>query len=208
MKKKETKFSVALGLFDYINPICYSVTTILIIINLYLGKVFNTIFIIGTIISLIFGLMIPTVKLLVGLGKLKFKMPVNLVFYVNSGILLSGISLLKYVFNINTLIIPIIFTICIILLLLIYNKSRKFNTVAVLTGAIGYIFIYASLISLAIKSSLILPIILYGLAICFFISLCLIGIKADLKDARVHWVIETCNVLCQACVAIGTILLF
>lgn len=209
MKNSKDNFSVALGLFDYINPICYAVTVLTIILNYNFN--FNTckiIFIIGAIISMIFGLTIPTVKLMVGLGKFKFKMPVNLVFYVNSGILLSGSSLIKDVKNLSLKILIPILILIIIILLLIYLKKKKFNTIAVLTGAFGYIFIYTSLISLSILNKIYIPVYLYITAIIFFLSLIMIGIKANLKDARVHWVIESCNVLCQLCVAIGTIILF
>ena len=34
MKKKKVKFSVGLGLFDYINPVCYLVTVLMIICNM------------------------------------------------------------------------------------------------------------------------------------------------------------------------------
>lgn len=209
-KKKEVKFSVALGLFDYINPICYAVTCISIILGLrgVMDTYLYVIYIIGALISMIFGLTIPTVKLLVGLGKFKFKMPVNLVFYVNSGIFISSLAIFKFIFNVNLLLMfAIIFTL-VNLLLVIYRGSKNFNTVAVMTGALGYILIYASFITHAIRCGILLPIILYALAIIFFISLCCIGIKANLKDAKVHWVIETCNVLCQALVAIATLVLF
>lgn len=208
-KKKETKFSVALGLFDYINPICYAVTTLSIIIACFgvMQTGWYILFIVGATISMIFGLTIPTVKLLVGLGKLKFKMPVNLVFYVNSGILISSVSLLKYVTNINNLPLLAIYAGIILLLLLIYTKKEKFNTMAVLTGAAGYVLIYTALIILANSYKYYLSIVFYGIAILFFLALCLIGIKANLKDAKVHWIIETCNVLCQALVAISTYLL-
>lgn len=208
-KKKETKFSVALGLFDYINPIFYSITTLAVIIGLKgIMKPFPyTIYIIGAIISLVFGLTIPTVKLLVGLGKFKFKMPVNLVFYVNSGILLSSLAILKHTFNISLSLIFATFGMIFLLLTTIYMTSKKFNTVAVLTGAIGYVMIYTSFITLAIRSHILLPIYLYALAIIFFLGLCLIGIKANLKDAKIHWIIETCNVLCQGLVALATVLL-
>ena len=95
-----------------------------------------------------------------------------------------------------------------LLLYLIYYKFKKFNTVAVLTGAIGYMFIYASLIVTSISKAMVVPIVLYCIAILCYFVLIGIGIKANLKDARVHWVIESCNVLCQLCVAIGTVLLF
>jgi len=41
-----------------------------------------------------------------------------------------------------------------------------------------------------------------------FIMLCGIGIKADLKNPKVHWVIEISNVVCQGLVAVATVLLF
>ena len=37
--------------------------------------------------------------------------------------------------------------------------------------------------------------------------LCGIGIKANLKDPKIHWKIEILNVVCQGLVTIGTIML-
>lgn len=208
--KKEDNFSLALGLFDYINPILYGITSFTIIknMNTFINSPWNILYIIGAILSLVFGLAIPTVKCLVGLGKMKFKMPVNLVFYVNLGLFISGLTLLKNVFKINAYLMLIIIIAIILFLYLIYKKSNKFNTIAVLLGAFGYISIYASLISLAVINSITLSIVLYAIAICLFIFLCTIGIKANLKDARIHWLIETSNVLCQLLVAVSTIILF
>ncbi|MBQ0109343.1 MAG: hypothetical protein KBS44_03610, partial [Clostridiales bacterium] len=83
MNKKENdgiigNFSVALGLFDYINPIFYGVTVITIQIKTFgvMSLPAYILFALGAAISLIFGLTIPTVKLIVGLGKMQFKMPV------------------------------------------------------------------------------------------------------------------------------------
>jgi hypothetical protein len=67
---------------------------------------------------------------------------------------------------------------------------------------------YISLITLAIKNNIVLPVILYGIAILLFIMLCAVGIKADLKNPKVHWVIEISNVVCQGLVALATIILF
>jgi hypothetical protein len=68
--------------------------------------------------------------------------------------------------------------------------------------------LYISLITLSIRNNLVLPVILYGLAILLFVMLCGIGIKANLKNPKVHWVIEISNVICQLLVAISTIILF
>ncbi len=209
-KEISENFSVALGLFDYINPIFYAVTSITIAVNMYSvmpAYVFFA-YLIGAIISLAFGLSIPTVKLMVGLGKMKFSMPVNLVFYVNSGILLSGLMLLEEVIRPSLLILGLIALVIVGLLFVVYYRKRKFNTVAVLTGAFGYMFIYLSMITYSLREGMIFPVVLYGTAILLFVSLCCIGIKANLKDARVHWIIEICNVLCQMIVAVATLLTF
>ena len=203
-KDKFNKFSVPLGLLDYINPILYSITIITIIKN----TPYNLILLIGAIISIFFGFIIPTGKVIVGLGIIKFRMPVSLVFCVNTGILLSGLMILRYVMNLELIPLLIIISIILILLVMLYIKSKKINTIAVLTGAFGYLLIYTSLITLSIKTQIILPIILYAFAIILFIMLCGIGIKANLKNPKVHWVIEISNVLCQLLVAIATLILF
>ena len=204
------KFSVPLGLLDYINPIFYTITIITIINNTYsnMGNPYNKILVIGGIISIIFGFIIPTGKVIVGLGLIKFRMPVSLVFCVNIGIYLSGLMLLKYIMNINLIILLIIISISILLLLMIYIKSKKINTIAVLTGALGYLMLYTSLITNSIRLDNILPVILYALAIILFVILCGIGIKANLKNPKVHWVIEISNVVCQFLVMLGTIIVF
>lgn len=210
MKEKLNKFSVPLGLLDYINPIFYTITMISIISNVYekMQNPYNLILLIGAIISIFFGLIIPTGKVIVGLGLIKFRMPVSLVFGVNSGILITGLMVAKHIMNISLSIIIIIATCIVVTLALLYRKSKKFNTIAVLTGAFGYLLLYISLIILAVKSYLIIPIIMYAIAILLFVMLCGIGIKADLKNPKVHWVIEISNVICQGLVALATIMLF
>ena len=209
-KDKLNSFSVPLGLLDYINPIFYSITIITIIRNTYsiMASPYNIVLLIGAIISIIFGFIIPTGKVIVGLGLIEFRMPVSLVACVNTGIFLSGLMLLRYVFNLSTKILIIVIIVAVLLLLLIYLKSKKINTIAVLTGAIGYLSIYTSLITLSIRNNTIVPIILYAFAILLFVMLCGIGIKANLKNPKVHWVIEISNVVCQMLVAIGTLILF
>lgn len=212
MMKKErlNKFSVSLGLLDYINPILYSITIITIINNTYsdMSNPYNIILLLGAIISIIFGFIIPTGKVIVGLGMIKFRMPVSLVFCVNIGIFLSGLMLFRYVMNIKLSILIIIGLVMIGILFMIYKRSKKVNTIAVLIGAFGYLMLYTSLITFSIKSGLYLPIILYSLAILLFIMLCGIGIKANLKNPLVHWMIEISNVVCQMLVMIATVILF
>ena len=135
-------------------------------------------------------------------------MPVLIVFMVNLGIFISGLMVLKYVFKINLLILTIISIITICFLILLYLKSKKMNTIAVLIGAVGYILLYISLITLSINNNTIISIIFYGIAIVLFIMLCGIGIKANLKNPKIHWIIEISNVICQMLVAIATLIVF
>ena len=210
MEKKFTTFSVPLGLLDYVNPILYTVTMVTIIRNLYseMESPFNTILLTGAVISIFFGLIIPTGKVIVGLGIIRFRMPVSLVFCVNTGILISGLMLLKYVMELNTAVTAMMTAVIVVLLILIYTKNKKINTAAVLTGAAGYLLIYTSLIILSVRTGKTVPVIMYGTAIMLFLMLVGIGIKADLKNPKVHWVIEISNVICQLLVAIATLILF
>ena len=210
MKKKFESFSVPLGLLDYGNPVFYTVTMVTILKNMYgvMDRPFNVILLMGAIISIFFGLVIPTGKVIVGLGLIEFKMPVSLVVCVNTGILISGLMLLRHVLELSLPVLLIILLLAAAALYLIYSKSKKFNTVAVMTGAIGYMLLYVSLIILSIEKDTFLPILFFVLAIFFFFMLCGIGIKADLKNPKVHWVIEVSNVMCQFLVAVGTVILF
>ncbi len=202
-------FSVALGLFDYINPIFYSITVVTILVKMLseMSTPIHVIFAIGAVISMLFGFSIPTVKLIVGLGKMQFKMPVNLVSFVNTGILLSGIALISHVIGLTPLTLFIVLLCAAGVIGFLWYQTGKFNTVAVLIGAVGYLMLYASLITLSIRNGVILPIILYALAICLFVFLCFVGILSNLKNAKVHWVIEISNVVCQCSVAVATLLL-
>ena len=210
MKKKFESFSVPLGLLDYGNPVFYTVTMVTILKNMYgvMDRPFNVILLMGAIISIFFGLVIPTGKVIVGLGLIEFRMPVSLVACVNTGILISGLMMLRHVLELSLPALLIILLLAAATLYLIYTKSKKFNTVAVMTGAIGYMLLYVSLIILSVERDTFLPILFYVLAIFFFFMLCGIGIKADLKNPKVHWVIEVSNVMCQFLVAVGTVILF
>lgn len=210
MEKRFQKFSVPLGLLDYVNPILYSVTMVTVLKNLYsaMARPFGLCLLIGAIISIVFGFVIPTGKVIVGLGIVRFVMPVSLVFCVNTGILLSGLALFQHVTGLVLTVFLLLVLLIAGLLILVYFRSKKINTVAVLTGAAGYLLIYASLITLSARCGRVLPVVLYAFAIGLFVMLCGIGIKANLKDPRIHWIIEISNVLCQLLVAIGTVVLF
>ena len=209
-KEKFNKFSVPLGLLDFGNPVFYTITMATIIKSMcsVMDRPFNVIFLIGAVISIVFGLIIPTGKVLVGLGLIEFRMPVSLVACVNTGILISGLMLLRHVLDLSTAVMMIVFVLILAALIKIYSESRKINTIAVLTGAAGYMLLYISLIVLAMQKGILMPVLFYALAIIFFVMLCGIGIKANLMDPKVHWVIEISNVMCQLLVAVGTVILF
>ena len=210
MEKKFTKFSVPLGLLDYINPILYTITMVTILSHTGEGmlRLYWHLMHAGAIVSVLAGFVIPTGKVLVGLGIIQFRMPVSLVFCVNAGILVSGLMLFRFVMNLSPVMTVILFILIAAFLFLIYSKQKKLNTIAVLTGAFGYLLLYVSLIALAVRGGVIVPVVLYALAILLFVMLCGIGIRADLKNPKVHWVIEASNVLCQLLVAVGTVILF
>ena len=115
--------------------------------------------------------------------------------------------LLRYVINMSTVWLCVLIAAIVVLLILIYRKSHKINTIAVLTGAAGYVMLYTSLITLVARQRFVPSIIMYAAAILLFVMLCGIGIKANLKDPKVHWVIEASNVVCQALVAAATLML-
>ncbi len=210
MEKRFNKFSVPLGLLDYVNPLFYTITMITVLRNTYaaMGRPYGIILLTGAVLSIFFGLIIPTGKVLVGLGIIRFVMPVSLVFCVNTGIFLSGMMLARYVMSIPDLLLCLLGLLVIGLLYMMYRKRKKMNTVAVLIGAVGYLLIYISLILLSLRRGVVLPVVLYALAILLFVMLCGIGIRANLKDPKVHWVIEISNVICQMLVMIASLVLF
>ena len=210
--KDEAKgnFSVALGLLDYVNPVFYLVTVVTLVLNLkgVLELPMLIVYLMGALVSIIFGFTIPTVKVLVGLGKMKFQLPVNLVTYVNIGILTSGIVLLGHMLKLKFIVCFAIVLVSILALLIAYKKIEKFNSIAVLIGAIGYLFIYISLITFALRAGVTISIVFYAIAICLYLALVCIGVFGDVMNAKVHWVIESCNICCQGSVAIATVLMF
>ena len=76
-----------------------------------------------------------------------------------------------------------------------------------ITGLVGFIILAVLAtftISFAILS-IFIPSLNIGIEYLLLIG---IGLKANLKDARVHWILEISNIICQSSVAAGTILLF
>ena len=214
MKKNATNpkddFSVALGLTDYGNPICYTITSVVIAMNLnkIMPAPYSWIYLLGVIVSLVFGFAIPTVKILVGMGKMKFSLPTGLVFYVNAGLMVSGLMLFKNMIPVSLPVLACVTAASVLFLYAMYKKVGKFNPIAIMTGAVVYLFIYSSLITQSVRTANWLALVFYGIAVACYLFLIGLGLKADLMDARVHWILELTNICCQASVAVGTVLLF
>ena len=210
-KKTESQkkgFSVALGLIDYLNPVCYSINTFLIFAGV--KKLMNPVqlwtYLIGIIISLILGLVIPTGKLLVGLGKIEFRLPFFMFFVVNAGIMLTGASLFSVPVKPAVLIGALVAALAIILFM--WYKTKRFNSAIMFTGTLGYTMIYAALIIFAVKAGLILPVILFALCWCIMIGIIVLSMKVDLTNPKWHWPIEGGNISCQIILMIGLLILF
>lgn len=195
------EFSVALGLLDYVNPILYALIFTNLIKNLRnkINKKFFIPFCVGSILSLSFGLLIPTVKVIVGLKIMEFSMPVNLVFFVNVGFFISGLSLFISTFKDDY------YKNSMLSIILPYSL---FNSIAVFLGVIGIVLLYISLIRIAKVKDRKKTIIFICISICLTLFLGCVGSFADVTNAIVHWVIEITNICCQFCFYLGTLALF
>ncbi len=201
-------FNVALGLVDYVNPLTYSINTFLILSGArYLMDPLQFWgYLIGIIISLIIGIVIPTGKLLVGMGKIEFRLPYALFFIVNLGIMLTGVSLFAAVAGTKALIIALI--IILVIIFVLWAMTKKFNSAIMFTGTLGYTLIYISLIMLALRAGKILPMIMFILCWCIMMGIIVMSMKVDLTNPKWHWPIEGGNIGTQIILMIGLIILF
>ena len=128
-KGRMRTFSVPLGLLDYINPVFYTITTLTILRHMgeFMGPLASKIYTAGAVLSLIGGYIIPTGKLIVGLGLIQFIMPVPLVFAVNNGILVSGLVLLGTVFSLPVPVTGLLAAAIALCLVLVLKKTGKFK---------------------------------------------------------------------------------
>lgn len=200
------EFSVALGMFDYINPICYTIFSIIGFkyFRKIMKKGFFYVYLVGCIISLIGGFFIPTIKTLVGLGIIEWGLPVSKVIIANTGFLISGptlfIGTLKCNRKENTDVT----------LLSAGGLSLAFlNKFIVGFGALGMIMIYVTCAKLAIErkryyAAITLVISLAGTLFESFYS----NSGADLNSAAVHWVIEIGAVITHLMLVVSAYLLF
>lgn len=201
------EFSVALGLFDYINPICYTIFSIIGFKHFrkLMKPGFFYTYLVGCIISLIGGFFIPTIKTLVGLGVIEWGLPVSKVIIANTGFLISGPTLF-----IGTLKRNRREGSDIMLLSSAGGLSLAFlNKFIVGFGALGMIMIYITCAKLAFEkkrpyAAITLIVSLAGTLFESFYS----NSGADLNSPAVHWVIEIGAVITHIMLVVSAYLLF
>ncbi len=195
------EFSVLLGIVDYFNPLIYFSFLICVVRHIK-GKIKKShyiVFLIGAVMTICAGVIIPTLKIVVGLGKAEFSLPVGIVAIANIGIFLTGVSFFLTTLKRN------------------YSKKMygavgapvfNLNTFIVFFGAVGLIMTYVAMIRLAILKKHKLAILFVVVSIICTMFLCGVATVADLESPLVHWVIQLTNILAQSCLLTSAILVF
>lgn len=193
------RFSLALGLVDYLNVIAYACFCI-VIVKFYRAKMNKSqfiMFVIGMVTSLVFAFGIPTYKVINALGLVEFIIPEFIVFFVGVGFFLSGLALfLSTCKSKGKAAIALAFG----------EAPSSFNFVAVALCVAGMMLNYVSIIKLSLQKKLKLPIILICFAIVCAIGLPLIATNFDVFSEWVHWIVEISNIACQVFLLISTIM--
>ncbi|WP_407430842.1 hypothetical protein [Methanobrevibacter sp.] len=184
-------FSVELAIVDFLVPIIFSCSFMILKNNLKskMEKKFYSFFVIGMSMSLVMGFIIPTYKLIVGLGFLNFTPPGYLVVITGIGLLIAGISLFINVFKEEDLskwcgaglILPIAYL----------------NMIWIILGVVGEALIYISLIKISKENNLKKPIIFLIISFCFIILMGMCGSLQNINSALTHWILEIENVCTQ-----------
>ena len=199
-------FSLAMGLFDFINPIMYASFFIYTLpkIRPYLIKWVYMVYLAGGILSLTAGILIPTTKCIVGLGLMTFELPVKIVAFVNTGFILSGFSVffgtLKKFRNSEAKKA--------VKLRSIINPYSLLNSIVVLGGAVGLVLVYISYIKIALerKRKAGCYVLCYSLVMTLANSF--VGAAMDTSASWVHWLIEVIAVSAHTCLFVGGLLIF
>lgn len=192
-------FSVSLALVDFIQPILYSSFIIIMIKNLK-GKIKMSLFVpftVGGIMSICAGLIIPTFKLMVGLGFMEFKLPDVLLTIVEAGVLISSISLFATTFKKN------------------YSEKMyaagfpiSLNTFAIILGAIGMLIMSISLIKIGYRKKSKLAVIFAIMPIVCTLVLGFTSSVVDLYSAASHWVLEAISIIMEGSLLASAITIF
>lgn len=195
-------FSVELAIFDFLVPILFSCSFIILKNNLKskMEKTHYRLFIAGMSLAIIMGFIIPTYKLIVGLGFMKFTPPGYLVVITGIGLFTAGTSLSANVLKEKDLgrwcgaglLLPIAYL----------------NMIWIVLGMIGEILIYISLIKIAKENNLKKPIIFLAISLCFMVLMGMCGSVENINSALTHWALEIMNVSTQVFLLLGVVSLF
>ncbi len=201
----------ALGLLDYINPICYTAFTV--IGFFYFRKMmkpgFYYVYFVGAVISLIGGFFIPTIKTLIGLGIMDWNLPVSKVIIANTGFLISGPTLFIGTMKANRADAPKNKNVTLNSLGLLAADLAFLNKFIVGFGALGMILIYITTAKLAIERKRYYAVATIAISLCgtlfeSFYS----NSGTDLNSPLVHWVIEIGAVITHLMLVLSAYLLF
>jgi hypothetical protein len=201
----------ALGLLDYINPICYTAFTV--IGFFYFRKMmkpgFYYVYFVGAVISLIGGFFIPTIKALIGLGIMDWNLPVSKVIIANTGFLISGPTLFIGTMKANRADSPKTKNVTLNSLGLLAVDLAFLNKFIVGFGALGMILIYITTAKLAIERKRYYAVATIAISLCgtlfeSFYS----NSGTDLNSPLVHWVIEIGAVITHLMLVLSAYLLF
>lgn len=208
-------FSIGLGLLDCINPILYTLFFINIIKGLTakkadedMIKVLKT----GAAMSLTAGYMIAFGKVLVGFNLFSFFLPIPLLYIVDTGFLVTGVTLFliykkktyKTLPSVIKISVPVAFAAAFIFTCI----SGGANAGAELIAATGAILTYATVAAMAAKEKKRLPMVLALAPIITTALLVPYSMSVNLNEAAPHWVIEAVNIAGLALLYLGSVLLF
>ena len=208
------EFSVLLGLVDYLNPLLYLCFFLVLILALRkrIPKLHWICLLIGGCITLTYGFIIPTYKVLCGVGVFTFAMPEWAVFGTMIGFLSAGLALLIASYRIftkkNLLLLLTYIVAAVIVILLLTVVHAKYNTIAVGFATIGLYLLYISVLGYAIREKRRLPLACLIFSMVMTATLSMVGIFGDMSLASLHWFTQIANICCQASLAAGTYLLF
>jgi len=199
-------FSVWLGLTDYVNPIFQALTMVCLIIFLrgLVSRQRYILVIIGEALAIASGFIIPTTKVIVGLRQIELPMNflVNFVLMTDIGLFISGSTLLSSFFK-KKLHYILYFGIAAIVTILAFTKSGL-NSGAVVIGLFGLFALDAAIFLFGKTRKRPLAMILVCVSFAITISLGFVGMTGNLKDSRIHWIIEVCNGFGQLCLFLAT----
>ena len=201
----------ALGLLDYINPICYTIFTVIgfFYFRKIMRPVFFYIYFVGAIISLIGGFFIPTIKTLIGLGVLEWGLPVKKVIIANTGFLISGPTLFIGTLKSLRRKEPESKNVTLNSFGLLTADLAFLNKFIVGFGALGMIMVYVTCGKLAIERKRYYALITLVISLCgtLFESV-YSNSGTDLNSPAVHLVIEVGAVITHLMLVLSAYLLF